>query len=226
MGRARDISKVFSTGTALATDTEVSAFNYLTQSSASTVYQTKATAGLTLLTPGSITNTGGTASIGANGTVTFSGVSSQSINNVFSTTYDSYFLTWTIDGSTTAQSLTMRVRVSGSDNSSADYNSAAWGGNSEVASPIIFGNTVGGTSFPIGAVKSGSEVNSGQMFIHNPFISTIRTTINAGYSFADTYYRNYQMASMMSVTTSYTGVTFITASGNISGTVRIYGINK
>ena len=48
MGRARDISKVFSTGTALATDTEVSG-SYLTLASASTTYQTKASNALVLL---------------------------------------------------------------------------------------------------------------------------------------------------------------------------------
>jgi hypothetical protein len=38
MGRARDIANVLSTNTALATDAEVAAFNYLTQSSASSTY--------------------------------------------------------------------------------------------------------------------------------------------------------------------------------------------
>ena len=72
MGRARDISKVFSTGTALATDTEVS-----------TTYQTKAAAGLTLLTPSTISNTGGSASIGTNGTVSFTSASAISLNDIF-----------------------------------------------------------------------------------------------------------------------------------------------
>ena len=75
MGRARDISKVFSTSTALATDTEVSG-SYLTLASASTTYQTRATAGLTLLN-----------------TTSFSGVVTADIpTGTFTSAYQNYRL--------------------------------------------------------------------------------------------------------------------------------------
>ena len=108
MARSRDISKVLSSNTTLATDAEVAA-SYLTTASASTVYQTKATAGLTLLTPASIANTGGTASIGANGTVSFTSASAISLNDVFSATYTNYQIVIECDGSTSAQ-IRMRLR--------------------------------------------------------------------------------------------------------------------
>ena len=111
MGRARDISKVFSTGTALATDTEVS-----------TTYQTKAAAGLTLLTPTSIVATGGsaTSSISSTGTVSFTSASTISLNDVFSTTYDNYRIIFRSTTSTTGQ-IKLRLRVSGSDNTTSNY---------------------------------------------------------------------------------------------------------
>jgi hypothetical protein len=119
MARSRDISKVFSTNTALATDSEVSGL-YLTQSSASTVYQTKSATGLTLISPSTIANTSGTASIGTNGTVTFSGVSSISLNNVFSSTYENYRIVGLITGMST-NAMLARMRASGSDNTTSNH---------------------------------------------------------------------------------------------------------
>jgi hypothetical protein len=72
MARSRDISKVLSSNTTLATDTEVAA-SYLTLTSASTTYAPVAAGGLVLIN-----------------STSFSAQSSVNINNVFSSTYDSY----------------------------------------------------------------------------------------------------------------------------------------
>ena len=125
MGRARDISKVFSTGTALATDTEISAFNYLTQSSASTVYQTKAATGLTLITPTSITATGGSGSISATGTVSFTSASAISLNGCFTSTYDNYKIVYSELVCSSGTTVRGRLGSSGTP-TSAGYYYGAW----------------------------------------------------------------------------------------------------
>jgi len=61
-------------------------------------------------------------------TTSFSAVASQSINDVFSATYDNYVLLINYLTSTTANQ-TWRLRVSGTDNSAASYQTALTGIN-------------------------------------------------------------------------------------------------
>ncbi len=210
MGRARDISKVFSTGTALATDTEISAFNYLTQSSASTVYQTKAAAGLTLLN-----------------TTNFTAQSTVSINDVFSATYDNYLIKFNnLTGSSTPQNLEMRLRVGGADNSSSNYYwLIAYGVFSPGSSTSIVGGNSSGlaTLWPIGIANStfaGASVE-----LYDPF-NTKKTRFHATASINDASDATIGRTGQTSVTTSYTGFTFFPSGGTLTGSMSVYGYNK
>jgi hypothetical protein len=223
MGRARDISKVFSTNTALATDSEISAFNYLTQSSASTVYQTKATAGLTLITPTSIANTSGTASIGANGTITFSGASTISLNGVFSSTYDNYRLIFTTTSNTASGYINLRLRSAGTDVTAGNYFSsvaqAAYGSTA-------IGNDNGGNSqttwnrFGYYDGTTDAYASSGDVLL--PFVSAF-TSFNAAK--ARSGYGSEFATGVYKATTSVDGITIYSA-GNFTGTLSVYGYNK
>jgi hypothetical protein len=227
MGRARDISKVFSTGTALATDSEVSG-SYLTQSSASTVYQTKATAGLTLLTPTSIANTSGTASIGANGTVSFSGASTVSLNGVFSSAYKDYKFVFDCVGST-FDFIRLRMRASGTDNSSNNYKwtilnsqfnqvNGNWApaGNTTLQSSILFTYMYNG--FPTYMEGIINRPQATEYTSLNAFGNYVQDATTGGYS----QYTN----GALTVTTSYDGFSLIPASGNMTGSLSVYGYNK
>ena len=79
MGRTRDVSKILTSNTSI-----------LSLASASATYATKTSTGLNLIIPSTIANTSGTASIGTNGTVSFSGATTVSLNDVFSSTYMNY----------------------------------------------------------------------------------------------------------------------------------------
>jgi hypothetical protein len=92
MARSRDISKVLSSNTTLATDAEVAA-----------TYQTKATTGMVLLN-----------------TTSFSTQSTVSIDNVFSATYDTYLIRGSYVGSVDT-GVEIRLRVGGADNAAANY---------------------------------------------------------------------------------------------------------
>jgi hypothetical protein len=220
MGRARDISKVFSTNTALATDSEISAFNYLTQASASTVYQTKASAGLTLITPTSVATTGGsaTSSISATGTVTFSGASSLSLNGIFSTTYQNYKIVANVTGTTTT-TLNLRFRASGTDKTSQYY------GNSVL---MIYNST----SFAGAALNNqsiiqlpavGIKPNFTTIDIGNVYVASRTLVTTQGFAGDD--YLNYS-AHALDDTVLYDGATIYPGGGTISGTFSVYGYNK
>jgi hypothetical protein len=210
MARSRDISKVLSSNTTLATDAEVAAFNYLTQSSASTVYQTKASAGLTLLS-----------------TTTFSAVSNHSVNDVFSATYDNYKVVFILSGCSADASVFMKLRVSGTD-SSASYNFI-----------VPSYDTSGGASFGQAAPDSsgqflyridGGNNNSSylaDLTISSPFLSAFTSFVGIGVGRdGGGLTEGASTQGTHNVATSYTGLTVLTSSGNFTGSVSVYGYNK
>ena len=214
MGRARDISKVFSTGTALATDTEVS-----------TTYQTKAAAGLTLLTPTSIVATGGsaTSSISSTGTVSFTSASAISLNDVFSTTYDNYKLLFV--GTTSLENtINLRMRVSGADNSTSNYyfqRTLSKNGND-----VQGGEALATTSWAGFNTNTTNTIIEVELF--SPFLATA-TTFLGRYEKVETLATVHEtgtLSGIHNVASSFTGVTYTVGGGTITGTVSVYGYNK
>jgi len=222
MGRARDISKVFSTGTALATDSEVSG-SYLTQSSASTVYQTKATAGLTLITPASIANTGGTASIGANGTVSFTSASAISLNDVFSATCKNYRVIVEAISAAGEVSAVLRFRVGGADETGNSYSAA-------VRSLGSNGTRYDGTGSGTNKIFVGRIGGNGRSLltidIANPFVTQRTTTVSATAADGTTSFFSENGSGLLFNTTSYTGFTLIPEGSTFSGSLSVFGYNQ
>jgi hypothetical protein len=175
--------------------------------------------GLVLMKPSSVV--GGTDN--GKGTVTFSGASSVSLNDVFNTNYDNYFLTGNFDASASSPEIRFRFRVSGSDNSSAQYRYQVIeaGGTTTAA-----GRTTGATWWYI-ARGSNTVRNFWNLQINSPFISTIRTTgfSNINQQSDGTIYVD-SVTSAIDVTTSYTGFTIFPETGTFSGTISVYGYNK
>jgi hypothetical protein len=218
MGRARDISKVFSTNTALATDSEISAFNYLTQASASTVYQTKASAGLTLLTPTSIAATGGSGSISTNGAVSFTSASAISLNGVFSSTYDFYTIQVRAVNSSNTQTFNWRWRASGSDLTASNYYHAR---TSTSTGGSVTGAGAGATTTAtIGQIATG-------MGFFTVFAAYTQTeprlngnSYNSELSGLTTFASGYRATQVTD------GFTIYPSSGTITGKVSVYGYNE
>jgi hypothetical protein len=163
-------------------------------------------------------------------TTSFSAVASQSINDVFSSTYKNYRII--IASNTTnanAQLVQMRMRVSGADNSSSNYYWAGVSTASSSATPSVNGLGSNGlvtswdtsVSNPTGV---GEAVNVIDLL--NPF-ATQRTAFTSKQVYQDNnpYVYDRSISGQMSVTTSYTGFTLIGASGNITGSVSVYGYN-
>jgi hypothetical protein len=153
-------------------------------------------------------------------TTSFSGVSSQSINDVFSATYDSYLINTNITSSSTdADTVFMRLRVGGADNTSNNYtygqlyvgavNSVAFGNNNNITTT---GFQIGGTSSTRGNLISTT--------VFDPFAANHTKEISSAVG-AYTLFNG----GIMTVTTSYTGFT-IYLSGTMTGNLSVYGYNK
>jgi hypothetical protein len=169
----------------------------------------------------------GSASVDSKGTVTFSGTESISLNEVFSSTYDNYKLVCKITSSATIVDLSLRLRASTTDNSSANYwftSSLTTAGSTTYL--FTSGTSTAGTSFrlsPVGATYQSKHA----IDILNP-VSADQTGYLADAFFwsGTSDYGRTVNGGVMTVTTSYNGFTIYPASGTITGTIRVYGYNQ
>ena len=156
-------------------------------------------------------------------TTSFSAVASQSVNDVFSATYDNYLIQLTLSGSTT-DDVNMRMRVGGSDNSSTNYVRSYF----SQSSTSLTGQLISGeTSFRQVARMRSGQSNFSQMTIINPFATAHTTIIQDNTDQVGTVnLLQTRIMHTMTVTTSYTGFTVIAASGNITGSVSVFAYAK
>lgn len=174
--------------------------------------------GWVLLTPLSTDNTAGTATINANGSVTFSAIESLSLNGVFTADFMNYVVVIRHTISPSNQTVSYRLRASGSDATGSNYETQQLAGDAGVLSAA---RTTGTSAF----FSSSSTNLSGDVInFHKPALAT------------ETFFRNYggsgvangtmrDNAVIHSLSTAYDGFTFFPpATFTLSGLVRVYGI--
>jgi hypothetical protein len=164
-------------------------------------------------------------------TTTFSGVATQSFNSVFSSTYANYLITYNIVAadSAAARGIYLRYRASGTDTTSAYAgNMGGWNIESTTQSynEVVFSNTFTQLGWSSSAVEIGRLL--GQATIYNPNVaSQYSALIGSAISEKQGAYKGgYQTYSMQANTTQFDGFTLYASAGNISGTVRIYGLRN
>jgi hypothetical protein len=154
---------------------------------------------------------------------TFSGATSVSVNSVFSATYANYLIqtNFTSSGSTD-QMMSMRLRVGGVDATTAEY--VMDGTRSYPSSVAYFGGSL--TSFQLHNISSVNANNASHTFdLISPAIAN-RTGIHSmgnGYTSATYGTNTIHMSGSHAPSTAYDGFTLFVTSGNIAGTVKIYG---
>ena len=153
---------------------------------------------------------------------TFSGVSAVSFDNVFSNTYKQYKIIFNVIGSS-ASALAMRMRASGSNNASTNYNREYLIG---VASSALANRDTSQTQW----VSTGRADTFGSvsvMEILNPFQNTYTSaSITMPSQANSTSIENVNIAFGLTVTTSYDGFTVFSITGGVtlSGTITVYGL--
>jgi hypothetical protein len=176
--------------------------------------------GMKLVVPTSVAVGSGSGSVATQGTVSFSAASSVSINNCFSSTYKNYLIQFNLSGSTTNVDVDFRLRVSGTDNSSSNYNRSSI----FQSSTTVSGQRLTAQAQWAGVAEAQSTLqNASEMQIFNPFETTYASALSrssaATFGTITQSIRTYGI----DVTTSYTGFTIYPASGTISGTLSVYG---
>jgi hypothetical protein len=150
----------------------------------------------------------------------FSASTGVNLNNVFTSAYENYKVIITLSAST-AMSLLMRMRVGGVDLStgnkyfSAAYNSL-WGDF----------NSSDANQWQVGYADLASGVGLVMEF-YRPMISTVDTAItfnHTGGRSGSYVYAPFVGAAGIRQNGAYDGFTLYPSTGNITGTVRVYGL--
>lgn len=177
--------------------------------------------GSRLIVPTSVVN----GTISASGGVTFSSASSVSLNGVFSSTYENYKIVFTTSNFSASDALSFRLRASGSDYSSANYSQMGTRNFSNGAT-IAALNESGRTSIGLGSSNSAAGDRCGiTIDIFKPNVNFTNKVMHITIVNQDStglYLRN-QGGLVDGGTYVFDGFSFIIASGNMSGTVRVYG---
>jgi len=144
-------------------------------------------------------------------TETFSAVASTSVNDVFSATYENYKVVWAVNGSDT-QDFFFRIRVGGADLTSSTYQQTQ-------------GSTSSSTSITLGNMESRGAC--GYFDILRPFSTDYTHLLARNSTLRSTgQWSQWTYAGAINNTTSYTGFTLFPTSGNLTGTIRVYGYNN
>lgn len=175
--------------------------------------------GLVLLKPTSIAFSGTSATVGANGSVSFTACTSLSLNGVFTSDYDNYMVVIRSLGSGFAGAQ-MRLRSSGVDASGSNY-------TIQVLVPsgsLVFGaRDVSQPQANFHAV-SNTQRSGGVAFLYGPFLAqptAVRNVNVCGNLNAEIY----DYASTHSLSTSYDGFSLIVSgSQNMTGMLCVYGL--
>ena len=149
----------------------------------------------------------------------FSAVASQSINSVFSSTYDNYRVVFSATAAS-ALTMTIRLRASGSDDSGSNY-----------TLQDLFANGSSVTAARVSSQSSWSAVVvrtallTPMVFdIFNPFTASPTVAFAYTVDIGDPAMRQNLM--IQNQNTSYDGFNMICSTSNMTGAVSIYGYNK
>jgi hypothetical protein len=180
--------------------------------------------GLRMIVPSSVTVGSGSGSANAAGFVTFSGASSVSLNSVFSSTYDNYKIVFTLTSVTADTTITAKVRSGVTDNSATLYSYAMPGlTNGGSAANESSGPTSAGwlVTYSDSAL---SHYSSASIDLYKPFLAVYTSgTITMTNSSFSSVLRANSGGWWHEVSSSFDGISFISSSGTITGSVSIYG---
>ena len=153
-------------------------------------------------------------------TTTFSAVASASLpTGTFTTTYDNYYLSIKFTPSTGINA-TIRFRTSGTDNTSATYKYIMKNFSSASADETYVSRS--GTSTEL-VRDTGTSQFSYEGVIRNPMLAVqtymnLTGTTNVGNS--------YLNSTSFDSTTLFDSLTLLASTGNITGSITVYGYKK
>lgn len=155
-------------------------------------------------------------------TTSMSAVASQSFNDVFSTTYDNYRILLNVTA-TGAADLSLRMRVSGADDTSANYQRQKL----EVDSTTVSGSkSTGQTSSRFVEINTSDANSLTVIEVMSPFLARPTMYLSSNSQRSGTTHFMSFLSGAHNVSSSYTGFTIIPNTSTVTGTVSVYGYAK
>lgn len=145
-------------------------------------------------------------------------VSSQSLNNIFSSGYENYKVVFNLASNQSDTNLTMRLRASGTDNSTASSYVLQ---SSNFNDTSISGARVTSNLWTIMSISNTQTWSVMYIDIYKPFIAT--KTLLSGLN-TSSYLSSYTrvVGGTHNQATSYDGFTVAALAGNVYGEIRTY----
>lgn len=179
--------------------------------------------GLVNVVPSSVAQAGGSASANAQGLVTFTGVTSVSLNGVFTSTYSKYKILISNVSGTINAALQFRLRNAGADRTDSSYagrglfaTSATSGLWTDTGASVSFSNLEPSVAWICSDVTIYNPANAGYRTVYNSVSTGLAASSNAWISNAGQY----------GVANANDGFTIYPGSGNMTGTVQVFGYNE
>lgn len=155
----------------------------------------------------------------------FSAVSSVSVNNVFTTEYENYRVLLSFSALSATTTISMRMRVSGADDTNATYNRQVLYGTSSTVGANLNSTQ---TSWTVGTMNTTyAAYNNFAFDFFSPQLSrytTAKTTGNHVDNSGNTY--DLQQSLYFTAATAFDGLSVLCSSGNMTGSISIYGYAK
>lgn len=175
--------------------------------------------GLIPITPTSISHTGTSATINANGGVDFTAVTELNLIGVFSADYDNYLIlfdaTCTNSLNLYYQWLSSTTPATGTDYTMQLMYANVTTLNSSRSTGLTFGRW--------GSILSNSYPAGQAFHIYGPFLAAPTVTRNVS---ADSGPRMQEFVSTHSLSTSYDGIRLFPSASDFTGTVRVFGYEE
>ena len=155
-------------------------------------------------------------------TSTFSGVSSVSINNCFSADFTNYRFVANLTGSDTGGvQVSVKMRASGTDDSTNYSGVSHYGTSSAISRETRSASTAGAFFTVLGNRNAGVDG-----VFYRPFQAAATNITDTFTAFATSNFFAGINGSEHNVSSACDGFSVIPASGTMSGTIRVYGIEE
>lgn len=181
--------------------------------------------GLTQVIPTSVAVGSGSATVGANGAVTFSGASSIAVDGCFTSTYNHYKVIFFISGKSTSAQAILKLRTAGSTIGGVTYRQQSQRSYGTTIDSYPYNSGTSEFLAPAGT-GNGQQAMWSMEFI-NPANASAATFWNGqwfAYDSANFVGNSSQGAEYTSA--SRDGFIVTMGAGTMDGTIRIYGYNN
>lgn len=159
------------------------------------------------------------------GGAAFTGASSQSLNNVFTSTYTNYMIVCNIDSVSVSSNICFKLRASGTDASTLYYSNIMY--NDLSAGNTTFGNisVSSGAAWKIADLSTTGKPYGFSFNLFNPQRTTTTSFQEGshGYDYSGVVYQSFT-GGFHGTSAAYDGITIFPASGTFTGNIRVYGL--